>query len=75
MSTRGQAPGRIVQPATSNKTMAGASRLRRKLSRIFQREIAEMRLGRLSPRASRTVPRNQPAICQSPRVQRCWRIA
>ena len=38
-------PGRTVQPATNSTTSAGASRLRRRLSRIFQRAIAGRRVG------------------------------
>jgi len=67
--------GRIVQEAINNRTIEGASKLRRRLSRIFHREIADMRFLCLLPCASRTTRCSHLAICQSPRVQRCWRIA
>ena len=63
-----------VQPAASSSTSAGGMRLRRRLSRIFQREITGSVLDDASqPLAPGTVRHSQRAICQSPRTQRCWR--
>ena len=42
-------PGRIVQPATMSASSAGATRLRRRLSRIFHRPISGSGL-RVQPR-------------------------
>ena len=53
-------PGRMVHAATSSTTSDGGIRLRRRLSRIFQRAIAGSRLGTTAPLASRTV-RQDPA--------------
>ena len=57
-------PGRKSQPATINNSKAGATRLLRRLSRIFQRLIVDS-LGE----------NNHGRSCQSPRVQRCSRLA
>ena len=59
------------QPAASSATVAGGTRLRRRLSKILKRAIGGSTL-RDGPGAGR--PGQQPgAICQSPRTQRCWR--
>ena len=68
-------PGSTVQPARNNTTSAGASRLRRRLSRIFHRAITGSVLGKGRPLASGTVRHSQRATCQSPRTHRCWRAA
>ena len=62
-------PGHTVQPATRKASSAGGTRLRRRLSRIFQRLISGSRL-RAMPCASGTNGNNQSRICQSPRTQR-----
>ena len=64
-------PGRMVHPVTSRMTSAGGKRLRRRLSRIFQREIDGSVFRRRRPDASGTVRHSHRAICQSPRTQRC----
>ena len=67
-------PGRIVHAASRRATVAGASRLRRRLSRIFHRE----RMGRwlrCSPLRVGTKGKSQARICQSPRAHRCCRRA
>ena len=68
-------PGRTVHAATSSTTSDGGIRLRRRLSRIFQREIAGSRLAHDAPLVSRHRGQSQRTICQSPRTQRCWRAA
>ena len=52
----------------------GVTRLRRRLSRIFQRPISGSGL-RLRPWRDGTNGNSQNRICQSPRIQRCWRRA
>ena len=53
--------------------MTGSTRLRRRLSRIFQREIVLMGFATSLPDSSGTRPKSHGAICQSPRTQRCFR--
>ena len=65
-------PGRNVQAATSRATFAGATRLRRRLSKILNREIRDKRL-RMRPERLGTHGKSQRRICQSPRTQRCSR--
>ena len=67
-------PGSTVQPATSSASSVGATRLRRRLSRIFQRPMSGSGL-RLRPRRDGTNGNSQNRICQSPRIQRCCRRA
>ena len=67
-------PGSTIHPAMSSASSAGATRLRRRLSRIFQRPIAVSGL-RLRPRRDGTNGNSQNRICQSPRTHRCWRRA
>jgi len=67
-------PGRTVQPRSRSATVAGAIRLRRRLSRIFQREMSGRRL-RCGPVFDGTNGKSHHRICQSPRTQRCWRLA
>ena len=68
-------PGMNVQAPASSRTSAGGTRLRRRLSRIFQRAIAGRVLGIDRPLPSATSGQIHRAICQSPRTQRCWRAA
>ena len=67
-------PGRTVQPRRSTATVTGAIRLRRRLSRIFQRDTSGRRL-RCRPVGDGTKGKSHHRICQSPRTQRCWRLA
>src|SRR3982075_2252387 len=67
-------PGKTVHAARSHKNIDGATRLRRKLSRIFQREIIGSVLRTLRRFASGTVGKIKCKICQSPRVHRCCRL-
>ncbi len=66
-------PGKRHQAPRKNSSMAGAYRLRRMLSRIFQRSRADSRLGTRVPSAAGTRLPSQGSNCQSPRIQRCWR--
>ena len=61
-------------PASSVANVAGARRLRRRLSSIFQRPIERDRAADVASGA-RPGPRIQGSSCQSPRTQRCWREA
>src|ERR1700722_9989697 len=65
-------PG-MNHPTTSNSNTAGSTRLRRKLSKIFHHEISEIGLETRSTDSPGTCESSQPAICQSPRSQRCLR--
>ena len=65
--------GASSHPAASSRTSVGACRLRRRLSRIFQRSRSPSGFGPRAPPASGTRRRTQAAICQSPRTQRCSR--
>ena len=67
-------PGNPIHAAASNPTIEGATRLRRRLSSIFQRLIRGRRL-RSNARRVRTTGSSQLRICQSPRTQRCCRRA
>jgi hypothetical protein len=58
---------------TSNTSMATGTRLRRRLSKIFHRDNAEMGLPTRRPDRPGTHGKIQGAICQSPRIQRCRR--
>ena len=59
--------GWSTHPAKHDATIAGARRLRRMLSKIFQPSIAR---SSVFPR-----PKSHGSICQSPRTQRCIREA
>lgn len=61
------------QPNRNKRQVAGSTRLRRRLSRIFQRETSEMGLGTRAPDSSGTWLVSHSTICQSPRSQRCLR--
>mgnify|MGYP000317242711 CR=1 FL=1 len=65
-----QADENIVQPSTNNSVKAAGTRLRRRLSNSFQRDSAESGLFRRRPSGPGTRGSSQPAICQSPRIQR-----
>ena len=61
--------------AISNKSVAAAgTKLRRRLSKIFQRESAERGLRSERPAGPGTRGRSQRRICQSPRIQRRRRL-
>ena len=65
-------PGSTVQPATRNTTCAISLRLRRRLSKIFQRESRLRRL-RSNPSGPGTLRVSHCSNCQSPRIHRCLR--
>jgi hypothetical protein len=67
-------PGSQVHAEASNATSPGATRLRRRLSKIFQRLMSGSRL-RSRPCRVGTTGSSHDRICQSPRTQRCWRRA
>ena len=67
-------PGSTVHPAISSASSVGATRLRRRLSRIFQRPMTG-RVFRCSPWRDGTNGNSHRRICQSPRIQRCCRRA
>ena len=64
--------GEVSHATTSSPRLVAGTRLRRKLSRIFQRLKQESWFGRRPPPAWGTRGKIQSAICQSPRIQR-WR--
>src|SRR6185503_19432145 len=59
------------QPTTRSAMIAGGTRLRRRLSKIFQRLNTESGLGSVLPPPTGTQDLSQSMICQSPRIQRC----
>jgi len=59
--------------ATLRANIDAGSRLRRRLSKIFHQERAEIGFPTLRAARPRTLGSNQAAICQSPRIQRCRR--
>src|SRR5204863_276446 len=59
------------QPTRRRATIAGGTRLRRRLSKIFQRLKTESGLGSILPSPRGTQDLSQSMICQSPRIQRC----
>src|SRR5262249_16616476 len=63
----------ISHPNTSSRKVEGSTRLRRKLSKIFQREITEIGFFTRAPDSSGTRGSSHSAICQSPLNQRCLR--
>ena len=65
-------PGNASQARSRKPSSVGGSRVRRRLSMIFQREISDSRFGPLPPSARGTRRRSQGSSCQSPRAQR-WR--
>ena len=64
-----------VHPASSATNAAGADKVRRRLSNIFQKPIAVTALEASCVRLPFTRPSIQGSSCQSPRAQRCWRAA
>src|SRR5262249_56623178 len=62
------------QPARRRAKVAAGTRLRRRLSKIFQRLNAESGLCAILPSPTGTRGLSQSMICQSPRIQRCWRF-
>ena len=77
-------PGNTVQPSTNSATRAAGIRLRRKLSKTFQRSTSERTLrrrstwpepGGVSGGAAGVVRNSHGSNCQSPRTQRCSRLA
>src|SRR5215211_4006653 len=65
--------GERNQETSSNTSIATGVRLRRRLSKIFHRDKAEIGLRAYRPDRLRTQGSSQAAICQSPRIQRCLR--
>ena len=63
---------RAHEPSTT-ASIAGGTRLRRRLSKIFQRDKADIGLGPTCPERPLTDGSSQRAICQSPRIHRCLR--
>src|SRR5438270_11499341 len=66
-------PGSPSQPSTNSRKVAGSTRLRRRLSRIFHCETREIGFGTFRPVSSQTLGNSEHVICQSPRNQRCLR--
>ena len=64
-----------VHPTSNAATAAGAERVRRRLSTIFHRPITGIRLLEGLRAAASRRPKIQGRSCQSPRAQRCWRLA
>src|ERR1700676_4841987 len=65
----------IIHDSTNNSTKAGGTRLRRRLSRIFQRDNADSEFLMRPPNGLGVQGDAHIAICQSPRIQRCRRPA
>src|SRR5256885_15558704 len=61
------------QPITSNKNVAGSTKLRRRLSTIFHQEMSEIGFSTRAENSFGTWGNSQLTICQSPRNQRCFR--
>ena len=74
-TTRLHTPGaaEISQPNSSNNNEATGTRLRRRLSRIRHRFTSVSGLRSVRPPCAGTRGKIHGAICQSPRIQRCWR--
>jgi hypothetical protein len=68
-------PGRRLQAVNRSATVAGGTRLRRRLSKIFQREMRGRRLRCQAPPRVGTNGNSHRRICQSPRTQRRRRRA
>ena len=67
--------GEMSQEAMSRPRLAVDKKLRRRLSKIFQRLKRESGFGPRPPAGNGTRGRLHPAICQSPRIQRWARPA
>ncbi len=63
----------MSQRRNSSSSIATGTRLRRRLSKIFHRDKAEIGLRTRRPDRPRTRGSSHAAICQSPRIQRCRR--
>src|SRR5664279_5120219 len=76
MTTKVQNSGcsSINQARNNRKIWAGGTRLRRRLSRIFQRDSPEIGLSNTIPPGPGTRVRSQLAICQSPLIHLCLRL-
>ena len=68
-------PGRNSQAAKRSAIVAGGITLRRRLSKIFQREMSGRRLRSQVPPRVGTKGNSHVRICQSPRTQRRCRRA
>ena len=69
-SVKAEARGATYQPTSVNSTSAAGTRLRRRLSKIFQRDSPESGFRSLRPSAAGTRGKSQLTICQSPRIHR-----
>ncbi len=69
--TRG--PAKSHAPSKSSSIATG-TRLRRRLSKIFHHDKAEIGFFTLLPSAPGTLGNSHRAICQSPRIHRCRRL-
>ena len=69
-----QADDSTVQPATRSSVNAAGARLRRRLSRIFQRDKPGEWIVLTRPPGPGTRGSSHRAICQSPRIQRRRRL-
>ena len=63
----------VSHPNSNSSREVTGTRLRRRLSRMRQRLIALREFG-IDPLEPGTRENNHGAICQSPRIQRCWRL-
>ena len=65
----------VAKNQVSNKraSIDGGTRLRRRLSKIFHQERADIGFAMYEVLLHRTLGNNQPAICQSPRIH-LWRL-
>ena len=68
-----RAAGQSEPSGDSKDKGKGSTSERRRLSKIFQREMVEMGLRTYRPDSSGTRENIHWAICQSPRTQRCLR--
>src|SRR4029077_14236895 len=69
-----EGPGINNHVARSQRKIAGADKLRRKLSSIFQRDMRGRSFRTVRFSVFLTQGNIHPAICQSPRTQRCERF-
>ena len=74
VSVQNHGKGSKNHPASNNSIRLNGSRLLRRLSNIFQRLSAESLLPVSFPAALLTRGNIHAPICQSPRIQRCWRL-
>src|ERR1700722_7977970 len=64
--------GNTSHPHSRSTNVATSLRLRRRLSKICQREIALSGFGTILPNDCGTFGKSHRIICQSPRTQRCF---